>query len=197
MKIEIFTEADIAEAAKLAYDVWGDEFGRLGHEYGLLMCEYIVRYGWLNEEFAFKIVEEGRMLGCILAGRVTDKSSCNEWLERHIPAMNREQLDEALAVRTYFDRTGPKLYARMNEETDLCLSFFISSKPGYGKVLINEIMRLAKSKGYGHLYLWTDSSCNHEYYARNGYTLVSEFKSEEWAMNDDRYLTYIYKKSVD
>ncbi len=197
MNIELFTEADIAAAAKLAYPVWGEEHGKLGYEFGLLMCEYIVRYGWLNEEFAFKVVDDGEMVGCILAGRITDKSTYNEWLDNHIPTMNQAQLEEALALRSYFDRTGPKVYSQMDKDTDLYLSFFISSKPGCGKVLINEIIHLAKSKGYKNLYLWTDSSCNHEYYARNGYTLVSEFKSDEWAMNDDCYMTYIYKRSMD
>ena len=48
MKIETFTENDIREAAELAYPVWGVGYadsGR-GKDFGLLMCEYIVRYGF-------------------------------------------------------------------------------------------------------------------------------------------------------
>ena len=41
MKIDIFTEEDIREAALLAYPVWGEEHAANGQgkEFGLLMCE--------------------------------------------------------------------------------------------------------------------------------------------------------------
>ena len=53
----------------------------------------------------------------------------------------------------------------------------------------------AKSEGYESLYLWTDSSCNHGYYAHHGFEMVTEFKSDEWKTDSDDYLTYIYRKS--
>ncbi len=197
MEIQKFTELDIKEAAELAFPIWGEEHAKNGKEFGLLMCEYIVRYGWLNKDYAFKIVENGEMIGCVLAGKITDKSTYNEWLDEHTPTMNQAQLDEALALRSYFVQTGPKVYSQMNADTDLYLSFFFSSKQGCGKILVNEIIQLAKADGYKNLYLWTDSSCNHEYYARNGYTLASKFKSNEWATDKNDYLTYIYKKSIE
>ena len=45
MKIETFTEEDIREAAHLAYPVWGEGHAAngQGEEFGLLMCEYIIR----------------------------------------------------------------------------------------------------------------------------------------------------------
>ena len=45
MKIQIFTEEDIREAAHLAYPVWGEGHAAngQGEEFGLLMCEYIIR----------------------------------------------------------------------------------------------------------------------------------------------------------
>ena len=42
---------------------------------------------------------------------------------------------------------------------------------------------------------WTDSSCNHGYYAHHGFEMVAEFKSDEWKTDSDDYLTYIYRKS--
>ena len=48
MEIETFKESDIREAAQLAYPIWGVGHAASGQgkEFGLLMCEYIVRYGW-------------------------------------------------------------------------------------------------------------------------------------------------------
>lgn len=55
MTIEKFTEADISEAALLAYPVWGvgHAANGQGEAFGLLMCEYIVRYGWYGAPYAF------------------------------------------------------------------------------------------------------------------------------------------------
>ncbi len=78
-------------------------------------------------------------------------------------------------MREYFDRIGPKVYSQMNPETDLYLSFFISSIHGCGKCLLAEVISLAQSEGYNNLYLWTDSSCNHGYYAHHGFEKTAEF----------------------
>lgn len=167
MKIERFTENDILEAARLAYPVWGvghADDGQ-GEEFGLLMCEYIVRYGWYGAPYAL------------------------------LPALNENQKIEALALKDYFVNTGSKVYEHMTADKDLYLSFFLSSVLGCGKQLLAELIALAKSEGYESMYLWTDSSCRHSYYAHHGFELVSSFKSGEWATDSDEYLTFIYRKS--
>ena len=47
-----------------------------------------------------------------------------------------------------------------------------------------------------HLYLWTDTSCTHEYYPQHGFTLVSQFLSEVYDSYAPGYTTYIYKKGI-
>lgn len=70
MEIETFKESYIRKAAQLAYPIWGvgHAASGQGEEFGLLMCEYIVRYGWYGAPYAFKITDSGKMVGCILAG---------------------------------------------------------------------------------------------------------------------------------
>ena len=198
MKIEKFTEEDIFEAARLAYPVWGvghADDGQ-GEGFGLLMCEYIVRYGWYGTPYAFKVTENGKMVACVLAGNIEQDNGYNDWLDTVMPTFNEQQRDEALALRDYFGKTSPKVYRHMRADKDLYLSFFISAVQGCGKRLLAEIMALAKSEGYESLYLWTDSSCNHEYYAHHGFEMVAEFKSKEWAADSEDYLTFIYRKNI-
>lgn len=199
MTIEKFTEKDIREAAVLAYPVWGEEHAAngKGKAFGLLMCEYIIRYGWYGAPYAFKTMDGDRMTGCILAGNITQKNGYNEWLDSIMPMFNERQREEALSLRNYFGMTSPKVYRHMNAMRDLYLSFFISSVPGCGKRLLAEIVTLAKANGYENLYLWTDSSCNHAYYAHHGFEKVAQFKSDEWATDSEDYLTYIYRKRIE
>lgn len=199
MRIEKFTEEDIKEAAKLAYPIWGEGHAANGNgkEFGLLMCEYIVRYGWYGAPYAFKVVDDnGCMLASLLAGDFTVDNGYNRWLEALMPTFNESQQAEATALRTYFERTAPKVYERMRERKDLYMSFFISSVQGCGKLLLAELITLAKSNGYSALYLWTDSSCNHAYYTHHRFEKVAEFKSDEWKTTSQDYLTYIYKKDI-
>lgn len=197
MKIELFKEVDIKEAAELAFPVWGEEHARNGgREFGLLMCEYIIRYGWYGEKYALKIVEDGKMLGCILAGNIRQDSGYNKWLDGVLPTLNESQQKEALALRAYFGHTSPKVHKHMNADEDLYLSFFISSAKGCGKILQEKIVEKAKADGYRNLFLWTDSSCDHGYYSHNGFSLVSEFKNEDWDADNADYLTYIYRKGI-
>ena len=197
MIIETFTEDDIREAALLAYPIWGEGHAAngQGEEFGLLMCEYIIRYGWYGAPYAFKMTDEGKMVGCILAGCITQDNGYNEWLDNVMLTFNEQQREEALALRDYFGRTSPKVYRHMQADKDLYLSFFISAVKGCGKQLLAEVVALAKFNGYENLYLWTDSSCNHGYYAHHGFEKVTEFKSNEWKTDSDDYLTYIYRKS--
>lgn len=103
----------------------------------------------------------------------------NNWLEAQMPTFNEQQRAEAFMLRDYFDRTAPKVYEHMTAGKDLYLSFFISAIPGCGKQLLAEMMRVAANNGYEAMYLWTDSSCNHDYYAHHGFAKVAAFKSNE------------------
>ena len=199
MKIEQFSEEDIREASHLAYPVWGEGHAAngQGEEFGLLMCEYIIRYGWYGAPYAFKITDEGKMVGCILAGNIKQDNGYNKWLDSVMPSFNEQQREEALALREYFGKTSPKVYRHMQADKDLYLSFFISAVQGCGKQLLAEVVALAKSEGYESLYLWTDSSCNHGYYAHHGFERVAEFKSDERKTDAADYLTYIYRKRIE
>lgn len=77
----------------------------------------------------------------------------NEWLETLLPGFNENQKKEALALKDYFINTGSKVYANMTADKDLYLSFFISSVPGCGKMLLAEVIALARSEGHESMYL--------------------------------------------
>ena len=88
-------------------------------------------------------------------------------------------------MREYFIDTAKKVYCHMTAGRDLYLAFFISAVPGCGKMLLNEFSQKAKADGYENMYLWTDSSCDHNYYDHHHFEKVAEFKSGEWEADDE------------
>ena len=66
--------------------------------------------GWYGAPFAFKITDEGKMVGCILAGNIKQDNGYNEWLDAMMPTFNGQQNEEALALRDYFGKTSSKVY---------------------------------------------------------------------------------------
>ena len=61
---------------------------------------------------------------------------------------------------------------------------------------------MAKSEDYENLYLWTDSSCDHGYYAHHDFEKVAKFKSDEWKTDDTNtfymliyFAVYFYKEN--
>ena len=74
------------------------------------------------------------------------------------------------------------------------LSLFISNQKGCGKQLLQAMMDEFQRRELKKLYLWTDTSCTHEYYPQHGFTLVGQFLSEVYDSYAPGYTTYIYKK---
>ena len=46
------------------------------------------------------------------------------------------------------------------------------------------------------LYLWTDSSCNWQYYPKHGFEFVGEAKVPEFSTDEEEYTNQIYRKHI-
>ena len=47
------------------------------------------------------------------------------------------------------------------------------------------------------MYLWTDTSCNHDYYPNHGFTLATKYRDSHYSTNENDYITYIYWKPIE
>ena len=197
MEILEFKQEDIREAAKLCFPQWGKEQTDNGfsHEFGEIMCEYIVRYGWYDNEYAWKI-EDDQMCACIVGGTKYDSSDYDSWLDKKLPEMTDDERSEALKIRGYFRTMSERMKCLMNNDTDFYLSFFFSAKLGYGKELLGKLIDTIKTNGYRHLYLWTDSTCNHSFYDKNKFDLIKKIRNENFSSDGEDYYSYIYRLTL-
>ena len=168
MKIELFSNEDFAKAFPLAAGAWGEFYADERHWFINAVAEYILRYNYSNPSLALKAVgDDGMIHGVLFANFLADYM---------------------------LEVDGKTVQCMSNGEVKL--SLFISNQKGCGKKLLQEMMDKFRHRDLRHLYLWTDTSCTHEYYPQHGFTLVSQFLSEVYDSYAPGYTTYIYKKGI-
>lgn len=77
----------------------------------------------------------------------------------------------------------------MNDD-DLYLGLLASLKKGSGSKLITKIKEIAKNNNIKHLYLWTDETCNYQYYEKHKFIFVEEYDTNLCGNN---FKTFIYR----
>lgn len=57
------------------------------------------------------------------------------------------------------------------------------------------MMKLLHERGFENCYLWTDVTCNHQYYPKHGFELVEEVHLRE-SSDEQPFIVYVYKKKI-
>lgn len=84
----------------------------------------------------------------------------------------------------------------MMEEDSAKLSFFISRKPGYGTAVLDALIEQLRQRGVKWLYLWTDCTCNWQYYPKHGYEQIGQGFAQEFSSADEDYTYRMYRKRI-
>ena len=196
MKIEIFTNDDFAKAASLAAGAWGGFYTDERQWFIDAVAEYILRYNYSNPLLALKAVgDDGVIHGVLFANLHDDKADVIQWRENIEAQMTDHERGRFCLLADYMLKVDGKTVQCMSDG-DVKLSLFISNQKGCGKLLLQAMMEEFQCRSLRHLYLWTDTSCTHEYYPQHGFTLAGQFLSEVYDSYAPGYTTYIYKKDI-
>ena len=60
-------------------------------------------------------------------------------------------------------------------------------------MLLSKLVETAKENGIKNIYLWTDTTCDYDYYQKNKFTLVKEIENQ---VNNKKINTLIFKKEI-
>lgn len=63
------------------------------------------------------------------------------------------------------ESTGNEVKSVMSED-DLMMGLFISTQKGGGKMLLSKLVESACKNGVKNIYLWTDTTCDFDYYQK-------------------------------
>lgn len=195
LQILPFTQEDIPAAVELTIAAWNDALADWDKDIARVVCEYSVRYEYQNPVLALKIVEGTEMKGFIFASDTGGNAAADEWYSVARRNVTDKEQNEILDMVLSSSHGNEDMVARKMGQSDVMLTFFLSSQKGCGKQLLAAMSNLLKSCGYKNVLLWTDITCNHGYYPHHGFELVDEKAFSKYD-NEEPFVVYVYKKRI-
>jgi GNAT superfamily N-acetyltransferase len=195
MEIKQFTPDRIDSVAAMAAKVWGKEQGAHSSEAARLFCQHLTRYSLYSTDLAFQAEDEEGMQAIAFAWLPGDTNDAASWLRSQLPNMTDKGKQTLLTNERYLTRTDAELQPKMLPNSAK-LSFFISQKPGYGTPVLNALIERLRERGIEWLYLWTDCTCNWEYYPKHGYELIGEGTVPEFSTDAEVYTYRMFRKKI-
>ena len=191
MIVRNFLNSDIEKASQITHTVWGDLYSYENVDLQKLIYDFTLEYYYLNKNFSFALDENG-LCGLLFASLKTDKNLVTDEYKNKISTFNKKDRKTILNLFDYVENTGKEVKKVMNDD-DLMMGLFISTQKGGGKMLLSKLKETAINNGIKNIYLWTDTTCDFDYYQKNNFTLVKEF---ECIVNNQKINTLIFKKPI-
>lgn len=191
MIVRNFKNRDIEEASQITHLVWGDLYAKESKKLQQIIYDFTLEYYYLNETFSFALDENG-LKGFVFAASKKDKNESINTFKTRINTLNEKDKITALNLLDYVESTGNEVKSVMSED-DLMMGLFISTQKGGGKMLLSKLVESACKNGVKNIYLWTDTTCDFDYYQKNNFTPVKEFKC---IVNNKKINTLIFKKPL-
>jgi len=195
MIIKQFAHERIDLVAKMAAGVWGKEQGAHSSEVARIFCQHLTRYSLYSADLAFQAEDEEGLQAIAFAWLPGDTNDAALWLRSQFPNMTKEEQQTLLTNERYLTRTDTELQSKMVPNSAK-LSFFISQKSGYGTPVLNALIERLKERGIEWLYLWTDCTCNWQYYPKHGYELIGQGIVPEFSIADKNYNYMFFRKNI-
>lgn len=195
MEVRPFQERDIPQASRMTYDYWSGELPDNSRGIKQVIYEYMVSYYDRNRELSFCVTVAGELKGFLLAFQKSDNNQNRNWLLSELERFNPEERKLALEYDRYYQYNGTKTKEYL-AESDAILGLFVSTQKGCGEQLLNRFFLQCKQKSIHNVYLWTDMSCNYNYYYRNNFEEVTHFTNKE-LFDGDSLETIIFKKQLN
>ena len=160
-----------------------------------LYVEAIIRQNAADNDMQFQLSENDGLCSIAFASRLGEHTPWYGWWQEKFDALPEEFQKMLSLSRDYLSMMDEKTYRYMNED-DVKLSLFVSTKPGWGKPVLEGAVNYFRTKGFANMYLWTDCECNVEWYVSRGYELVEEGTYEPFSTPEEPYKTFIFRKNL-
>ncbi|WP_187263594.1 GNAT family N-acetyltransferase [Pontibacter beigongshangensis] len=195
MEISKLYNSDLPQVYELAFEAWKEAYPGQSDAFIRKVSEFIVRKNYYENAYRYKIVEDGIIKAILLGCEKNDTNNALEWVALQKNDLQDSELLTMNNQKDYLVKSDD-LLATFLSDNDIKLALFISNVRGYGTKLLNHFMEEAQVKGKDKMYLWTDSSCNHQYYPKQGFEEVLCIDNANASIVEEDYRTLFYCKKI-
>ncbi len=188
--IRDFAASDLEAAGRIALQLWGDEVPEMPEAIKPAIYRYLARYYFAPASpFNLAAEKDGALCGCLFAAfpehaRLDAAPVWQSEAEQHY-------FDE---YRRYLD--GNRLVEeKALAENEICLLFFTSIVRGAGKKLLAELEKRLRERKISSMLLWTDETCDFNYYFCHGFAEAGHFPSPG-TLGGRAFETWLFRKII-
>ncbi len=194
MKIHRFEEKHLAAAGRIALRLWGDEVPEFPVRLRPLLYEYLAGYYFHEQSpFNFGVSDEQGLRGMLLAAAARPDGGhshpADGWIEDRLHPEDRGLFEQ---YKAYLDGNRAKEIAAARPG-EVALLFFASERPGGGRLLMTALEEACIRHGVPSMLLWTDETCDFQYYYKHGFEEVGRLPTEPGLLNMKLH-TYLFRK---
>ncbi len=190
--IQNFSNQDIAVASKVAKLTWGNFYTRESAQIQKLIYEFMVKYYDLNRDFSFSAYDD-EFKGFLLASKKDDNNNSFAYLETQVQKLTDSgEKKIALDLFDFLESCGQDVKECMNHD-DIMLGLFVSLQKGIGKKLLAKLGEKCIEQNIKKIYLWSDTTCDYDYYEKNGFKQIKKSAKE---LNGNIITTYVFCKNI-
>ncbi len=192
MVIKNFQNSDIQDGKRLAGLTWSDFFKNQSDELQEFINSFTFEYYDLNREYSFSAFDD-KFCGFLLACKKSDTSSTSHKYLDLAQGLPCDEKKIAIETINFFKDCTNKTRNIMTPN-DIMLGLFVSAKRGFGKKLLAELKQTCLKNGLKNIYLWSDTTCDHDYYPSHGFQLV---ETSEYKVGENIIKAMIFKKEIE
>ncbi len=195
LEIHDFTTDHLNDAGMIALQQWKGEAPEMPEKMCPLIYQYLVRYYYVPDSpFSLGATENGKLCAFLLAAPAShaDSALADQWISGQLN--NKEEEDFFQDYKAYLDGNSQK---EQNHALtgEVALLLFASIRKGAGRTLLAEFEKRCRKHGIPSFLLWTDETCDFDYYYKNGFSEAAKFPTNP-PLGNQTLTTYLFRKTI-
>lgn len=189
-----FSSRDLPGAGEIALRLWGSEADFIPASMLRELYEYLVRFYYVPDSpLSCAVTCNGELCAFMLAATEKHSSSlADEWLLKRISSPEEKKVFEIYKEYLTGNQKAEEKELRPHEAV---LLLFASIRRGCGKLLMEELKRRCLKQDIRSILLWTDDTCNVQWYERNHFAEVSHFPACP-SLPGQNLNTFLFRKEL-
>jgi hypothetical protein len=189
-----FSAADLERAGAIALQIWGDEVDFIPPVLIPKVYDFLLRY-YFDPDSPFNCAvtdDTGEVCGFLLAHRKhSETPALGLWLDD----LTCEERFFVQIYKAYLDG-NKKAEEQFLQKDEVLLLLFASLQKGCGALMMQEFERRCREEKISSILLWTDDTCNFNWYHKNNFTELCRFPAQP-SLPGQALNTFIFRKNID